>query len=102
MIKKRVVVIGGGFAGLATAALLGKEGLQVTLLERNTSLGGRARVLREKGFTFDMGPSWYMMPDVFDAFFAHFGHKTSDLVNLVRLPMHYKVFFPHKKTYEIS
>ena len=102
MKDKKVVIIGGGFAGLATAGLLAKEGLQVTLLEKNTTLGGRARVLREKGFTFDMGPSWYMMPDVFDAYFALFGHKTSDLLDLVRLPIHYKIFFPHGKTYEIS
>ncbi|MEI6326855.1 MAG: phytoene desaturase family protein [Candidatus Roizmanbacteria bacterium] len=102
MNTKKVVVIGGGIAGLSTAALLAKDGLQVTLLERNATLGGRGRVLREKGFTFDMGPSWYMMPDVFEDYFKLFGQDISHYLNLVRLPVHYKIFFPQNKTYEIS
>ena len=62
----RVVVIGAGFSGLSCACHLAKAGYQVTLLEKNDQAGGRARVYQEKGFTWDMGPSWYWMPDVFE------------------------------------
>ncbi|MBU3677648.1 MAG: FAD-dependent oxidoreductase, partial [Chitinophagaceae bacterium] len=76
--KKQVVVIGAGFAGLSAACYLAKAGYAVTVLEKNDQTGGRARRYSSKGFTFDMGPSWYWMPDVFDAFFQDFGKKTSD------------------------
>jgi phytoene desaturase len=90
---KKVVVIGSGFSGLAAACFLAKAGFDVTVLEKNSSPGGRARKFEENGFVFDMGPSWYWMPDVFDRFFAQFGKKTSDYYDLVRLDPSYRVFF---------
>lgn len=91
--KEKIIVIGGGLAGLAASALLGKDGYKVTVLEKNSTLGGRARVFREKGFTFDMGPSWYLMPDIFERFFAKFGRKPTDFMELRRLDPQYKVFY---------
>ncbi len=90
---QRVLVIGAGFAGLAAATSLADKGYDVTLLEKNAMAGGRARVFQAEGFTFDMGPSWYWMPDVFDTYFAHFGKKTADYYTLVRLDPSYKVVF---------
>lgn len=89
-----IVIIGGGFSGLATAAILASEGYRVTLLEKNADFGGRARVYRDSGFSFDMGPSWYLMPEVFEQFFALFGKKPSDYYDLVRLDPRYELFFP--------
>lgn len=91
--RHQVVVIGGGFSGLASAILLAKQGWQVTVLEKNATLGGRARVFHKKGFSFDMGPSWYMMPEVFDRFFAQCGRETRDFYEIVRLDPRYRVFF---------
>lgn len=90
---KKIIVIGGGFSGLATAALLAKRGFEVTLFEKNSSLGGRARVLHKNQFQFDMGPSWYMMPEIFERYFAQFNKKVSDFYQLVRLDPSYKIFF---------
>ncbi len=92
-IVKKVIVIGSGFAGLSAACCLAKEGFQVTILEKNDGLGGRARTFSTEGFVFDMGPSWYWMPDVFEDFFALFGKKVSDYYELVRLDPSYQVFF---------
>ncbi|MEP6844142.1 MAG: FAD-dependent oxidoreductase, partial [Pseudolysinimonas sp.] len=69
----RAVVIGGGIAGLASAALLARDGYQVTLLEKNAEFGGRAGSWQHEGFRFDTGPSWYLMPEVFDHFFRLLG-----------------------------
>lgn len=91
--SKKAVVIGGGISGLATAALLSKHGWHVTVLEKNETFGGRARVLSVDGFAFDMGPSWYLMPEVFERFFALFGRKPSDYYELVRLNPRYQVMF---------
>lgn len=91
--KNKIVIIGSGFSGLAAAAVLARKGLEVTVLEKNTTPGGRARKFTAKGFTFDMGPSWYWMPDVMDNYFAAFGKKTSDYFELRRLDPSYKVFF---------
>jgi phytoene desaturase len=88
-----VAVIGSGFAGLSAACFLAKEGHQVTVLEKNSSIGGRARVFSEDGFTFDMGPSWYWMPDVFERFFSHFGKKVSDYYQLVPLDPGFQIVF---------
>jgi phytoene desaturase len=88
-----VVVIGGGFGGLSTACYLADAGAEVTLLEKNEQLGGRASRLEVDGFRFDMGPSWYLMPDVFERFFGHFGHEPSDYYGLTRLDPHYRIFF---------
>jgi len=90
---KHIVVIGTGFSGLSAAASLGKRGYRVTVLEKNESAGGRARKFTAEGFTFDMGPSWYWMPDVFDEFFNRFGKKTSDYYQLERLDPSYRVYF---------
>ncbi|MCL4121479.1 UNVERIFIED_CONTAM: hypothetical protein GTU68_014534 [Idotea baltica] len=88
-----IIVIGSGFAGLAAASFLAKEGHRVKILEKNDQPGGRARQWKTDGFTFDMGPSWYWMPDVFDNYFAHFGKKVSDYYDLIRLDPSYRVFF---------
>ncbi|MEF8780032.1 MAG: phytoene desaturase family protein [Haloferacaceae archaeon] len=88
-----VVVIGGGFGGLSTACYLAHAGADVTLLEKNEQLGGRASRLEVDGFRFDMGPSWYLMPDVFERFFGHFGRDPADYYSLTRLDPHYRIFF---------
>lgn len=91
--SKKVVVIGSGFAGLSAACHLAKAGMEVTVLEKNEMPGGRARQFEVDGFVFDMGPSWYWMPDVFEHFFASFGKKVSDYYHLVRLDPSYSVWF---------
>ena len=91
--SKRVVVIGSGFAGLSSAAHLAKAGYKVTILEKNSQAGGRARTFQDAGFLFDMGPSWYWMPDVFEGFFSSFGKKVSDYYDLKRLDPSYAVWF---------
>jgi phytoene desaturase len=91
--NKHVIVIGAGFAGLASACVLAKEGFKVTILEKNDQPGGRARVWEKDGFKFDMGPSWYWMPDVFENFFALFGKKPSDFYELKRLDPGYRVYY---------
>jgi phytoene desaturase len=88
-----VVVIGGGFGGLSTACYLADAGADVTLLEKNEQLGGRASRLEVDGFSFDMGPSWYLMPDVFERFFGHFGRSPDEFYELERLDPHYRVFW---------
>lgn len=70
--SKSVVIIGGGFGGLSCAALLARDGYDVTLIEKLDTLGGRARPWEKDGFTFDLGPSWYLMPEVFEHFFHSF------------------------------
>ncbi len=92
-VLKKVIVIGSGFSGLSAASCLAKEGFNVTILEKNDGIGGRARQFEAEGFVFDMGPSWYWMPDVFEQFFAHFGKKVSDYYHLVRLDPSYQVVF---------
>jgi len=89
----RVVVIGGGIGGLGTACLLGRSGYEVTLLEKNERVGGRANLLEDAGFRWDMGPSWYLMPDVFEAFFDLLGEKVGDHLRLRRLSPSYRIFF---------
>jgi phytoene desaturase len=90
---KTAVVIGGGIAGLATAALLAKEGLDVTLLEQRDEIGGRVGSWESGGFRFDTGPSWYLMPEVFDHFFRLFGTSAVEQLTLSRLDPGYRVFF---------
>ena len=87
------LVIGAGFAGIAAATQLAELGHQVDLLERHDHAGGRARVFEAEGFTFDMGPSWYWMPDVFEAYFKKFGSDVANELNLVRLDPSYTVWF---------
>jgi len=90
---KKIGVIGSGFAGLSAACHLAKAGNEVIVLEKNSTPGGRARQLKMSGFTFDMGPSWYWMPDVFERFFEHFQKTPSDYYELQRLDPSYRVRF---------
>ena len=90
---KNVIVIGSGFAGMSAACFLAKEGFDVTVLEKHAGPGGRARQLKDDGFTFDMGPSWYWMPDVFEHFFNCFDKKTSDFYKLKRLDPSYRIYW---------
>jgi phytoene desaturase len=101
MSKKHVVVIGSGFAGLSAATHLAASSCSVTLLEKNGSPGGRARKFEHQGFVFDMGPSWYWMPDVFDDYFDHFGKKVSDYYDLIRLDPSYAVIYGEEDTLDI-
>ncbi len=89
----KVTVIGSGFSGLSAAATLAQKGYEVTVLEKNSVPGGRARKFEAEGFMFDMGPSWYWMPDVFEQFFARFGKSPADYYELVRLDPSYTVVF---------
>ncbi|MBU0939886.1 MAG: phytoene desaturase [Bacteroidetes bacterium] len=91
--KKRITIIGSGFSALAASSYLAKSGHDVHVYEKNESVGGRARQLKIDGFTFDMGPSWYWIPDVFDRFFADFGKKTTDYYELIKLSPAYRVYF---------
>ncbi|WP_440770432.1 phytoene desaturase family protein [Natronorubrum sp. DTA28] len=88
-----VVVIGAGVGGLSTACYLADRGADVHVIEKNEQLGGRASRLEEDGFRFDMGPSWYLMPDVFERFFAAFDRTPSDYYELSHLDPHYRIFF---------
>jgi phytoene desaturase len=91
--KKRVIIIGAGFAGLSAAALLAKDGYNVTVIEKNSAAGGRAGQIKEAGYTFDIGPSWYMIPEVYENYFAQFGKKSNDFYSLQKLIPSYRVFF---------
>ncbi len=93
MHKKNVVVIGSGFAGMSSACFLAKYGYKVTVLEKHNMPGGRARQYKVDGFSFDMGPSWYWMPDVFERFFNQFNHTVSDYYSLTRLDPSYRVYW---------
>jgi len=95
---KKVVIIGSGFAGMSAACFMAKDGWDVTVLEKNAKPGGRASQLTEAGFTFDMGPSWYWMPDVFERFFSCFDKKVSDYYQLKRLDPSYRVYWPDNYT----
>lgn len=99
--SKKAIVIGAGFAGISTATHLAHAGYKVTVLEKNEIAGGRARVFEAAGFTFDMGPSWYWMPDVFETYFAKFGKKPSDYYELVRLSPSYRVVFGENDALDI-
>ncbi|MBI6116894.1 phytoene desaturase family protein [Salegentibacter maritimus] len=91
--KNKIAIIGSGFASLAAACYLAKDGYEVEIFEKNADIGGRARQLKKDGFCFDIGPTWYWMPDVFERFFADFGKKPSDYYELEKLSPAYKVFF---------
>lgn len=90
---KKALVIGAGFAGLSAATFLANKGWDVTVLEKHDLPGGRARKFETQGFVFDMGPSWYWMPDVFEKYFSNFGKKVSDYYALKRLDPSYRVYF---------
>ncbi|MBJ6118552.1 phytoene desaturase [Pontibacter sp. BT310] len=93
MNEKNIIVIGSGFSGLSAATSLANQGYNVTVLEKNSTPGGRARSFTAQGFTFDMGPSWYWMPDVFESYFRKFGKSTAAYYDLVRLDPSYTVVF---------
>jgi phytoene desaturase len=98
----KIAVIGGGFAGLSAASYLQKMGHQVTIFEKNEQIGGRARKFEEQGFVFDMGPSWYWMPDVFENYFKDFGYKVSDFFELVQLDPGFDVVFSKHDTFSVD
>ena len=91
--NKKVTLIGSGISSLAAASFLAREGYDVTILEKNPTIGGRARQFSSDGFVFDMGPSWYWMPDVFERFYNQFGYKTADFYDLKRLDPSYRVYW---------
>jgi len=90
---EKVIIIGSGFSSLSASCYLAKKGYDVSIYEKNKTIGGRARQFVRDGFTFDMGPSWYWMPDIFDNFFQYFGKQTTDYYQLDRLDPAYKIFF---------
>lgn len=91
--KTTIQIIGSGFSSLAAACYLAKEGNDVSIYEKNSTIGGRARQLKKDGFTFDIGPTWYWMPDVFERFFNDFNKKPSDYYELIKLSPAYQVYF---------
>lgn len=94
MPKKKIVIIGSGFAGISAASFMAKAGWDVDVVDNHSIPGGRARKYSENGFTFDMGPSWYWMPDVFERYFNQFGKSVSDYYQLKRLDPSYRVYWP--------
>ena len=99
---KEIIIIGSGFSGLSASCYLAKKGYKVKILEKNETIGGRARQLKQDGFTFDMGPTFYWMPDVFEKFFADFGKKPSDYYQLERLNPGYEIYFGEKDSVKLS
>ena len=93
--RKKIIIIGSGFSSLSAACYLAKQGNDVTIFEKNSTIGGRARQLKKEGFTFDIGPTWYWMPDVFERFFGDFNKKPSDYYELIKLSPAYQVYFGH-------
>lgn len=98
MSNRSVIIIGSGFAGLSAASFMAKEGWSVTVLEKNKIPGGRAGILQEKGFTFDTGPSFYWMPDVFENYFGKFGKQACDYYQLDRLDPSYRIYWENDFT----
>lgn len=99
---KKVIIIGSGFSSLSASCYLAKAGYDVTMLEKNTTTGGRARQLKTNGFVFDIGPTFYWMPDVFDKFFADFGKKTDEYYQLDQLNPAYQIYFGKNDSISIS
>ena len=100
--KKNIMIIGSGFSSISAACYLAKAGNEVTILEKNNTPGGRARQFKKDGFTFDMGPSWYWMPDVFEKFFGDFDRKVSDYYSLEKLDPGYEVYFDQMDSIKIG
>jgi phytoene desaturase len=96
--KKRINIIGSGFSSLAASSYLAKAGFEVAVYEKNRTTGGRARQYKKEGFTFDIGPTWYWMPDVFEKFFKDFNKKPSDYYQLERLDPAYQVYFSEQES----
>ena len=100
--KKQIHIIGSGFSSLSASCYLAKAGFDVTVYEKNKTTGGRARQYKKEGFTFDIGPTWYWMPDVFEKFFSDFDKKPSDFYELDRLDPAYQVYFSELESIIIS
>tara|TARA_Y100000589_G_scaffold317298_1_gene343094 strand:- start:24823 stop:26292 length:1470 start_codon:yes stop_codon:yes gene_type:complete len=96
--SKKIAIIGSGISGLSAACHLAKAGFDVTVYEKNNYAGGRIDKLEDSGFTFDMGPSWYWMPEVFDKFYADFGYKTSDFYDLLKLNPGFEIVYNNNNT----
>ena len=99
---KKIIVVGSGFSSISVASYLAKEGHEVAVYEKNTTPGGRARQFKKDGFTFDIGPSWYWMPDVFDSYFGDFGKKVSEYYTLEKLDPGYEVYFDKQESIKIG
>ena len=99
---KKIIIIGSGFSSISASTYLAEKGYDVTILEKNTSYGGRARKFKANGFTFDMGPSWYWMPDVFEKYFNDFNKKVDDYYTLKKLDPAYRVYFAKNDFIEIG
>jgi len=99
--RKKITLVGAGIASLSAASFLGKAGHEVIVLEKNDSIGGRARQFQGGGFSFDMGPSWYWMPEVFENFYQNFGHSSSDFYELKRLDPSYRIFWEDETSSDI-
>jgi len=100
--SKEVVVIGSGLAGMSCATYLAKKNYRVKVLEKNSTYGGRLQSFSHDGFTFDAGPSWYWMPDLFDSYFDDFGKKTADFYKLTRLDPGYRIYFNENEYLDVS
>ena len=99
---KKIIVVGSGFSSLSVASYLSQEGHQVDIFEKNEMPGGRARQFKRDGFTFDIGPSWYWMPDVFESYFGDFGKKVADYYKLEKLDPGYEVYFDNHESIKIG
>jgi len=95
--KKKIAVIGSGFSGLSASAYLAKAGYEVHVFEKHDQPGGRARQFTGQGYSFDMGPSWYWMPDIMENFFADFGYKTADFYQLISLNPQFEIVYSDEK-----
>ncbi len=102
IMNKKIIIIGSGFSSLSASCYLAKAGNEVTILEKNASVGGRASLFKKDGFKFDMGPTWYWMPDIFEKFFMDFDKKPSDFYDLQKLKPAYQVYFDVLKSITIS
>jgi phytoene desaturase len=100
--SKKIIIIGAGFAGLSAASLLAKEGFDVTVIEKNSLPGGKVNFFQEKGFRFDTGPSWFMIPNIYEDFFAKFNKKFSDYVNYKKLDPSYRIYFDKNDHLDIT
>lgn len=99
---KDVIIIGSGFSSLSAACYLGKRGYNVALFEKNSTIGGRARQLKQDGFIFDMGPTFYWMPDIFESFFRDFEKAPSDFYQLIRLDPGYTIYYGAEDSLSVS
>jgi phytoene desaturase len=99
---KKIIVVGSGFSSISVASYLTQEGHKVEIFEKNEMPGGRARQFKRDGFTFDIGPSWYWMPDVFDSYFGDFGKKVADYYKLEKLDPGYEVYFDNQESIKIG